>query len=110
MYCNKRTEYKSWNEDKENDILADVFGYRSRLKGKTGEELKKEKQNIKAHKPRDKKMLEDFFVKAKEGGFITEYSKKTATNGIDYVWTWKRSITTDLNEDTTPLLTAAAEA
>lgn len=107
MYCDRRTEYKQWNENKANDILADVFGYRSRLQGKTGEELQKEKTNIRTNKPRDKKTLANFFKKAKEGGFIADYEKKPAANGEDYVWTWKRTIKT---EDAQPLLTIKAEA
>ena len=107
MYCDKRIEYKVWNEDKENDILADIFGYKSRLQGLQGEELLKEKNNIKKNKPRDRKRLAEFFHMAQESGFITEYSKTPAANGIDYVWTWTRNIR---KEDTQPLLTITAEA
>lgn len=110
MHCDRRTEFKTWNENKDNDILADIFGYKSRLQGLQDEELQKEKNNIRRNKPRDKRTLEDFFRMAKESGFIAEYEKKAAANGIDYVWTWKRTIPKEEIEETQPVLTLTAEA
>ncbi len=96
-----KMELKQWTENippAEDDILAQVFDYRARLKAaSTPEERKKTAESIKRHKPRDRETLQALFDKAKRIGLITYYTRRQAADGINFVWEWLRS--TEIKED-----------
>jgi hypothetical protein len=88
----------SCQHKKEEDLLAQVFGYQQRKSNtQTEEEFYKVSANIKKHKTRDEKRLAEMFKAAKEKGILESaerYATKDSYRPFDkkpiYIWQWKR--------------------
>jgi len=86
----RKIELKKWDDTAQEDILAEVFQYKTRLKRcKQEDERLKLRESIRKNRNRDKDKLKQLFAKAKELGVLSSYECVPSTNGKDMVWKWK---------------------
>lgn len=77
---------------KEEDLVSECFGYEDKLKWALPEDLKDVKTDIRKHKPRDRKKVQEWFGKYTEMGAIQEYTR-TQNKAGEWVYRWKRGDT-----------------
>ena len=76
---------------KEETLLDHCFGYSDILKYAAEEDLKKERESIRKHKPRDRKKLQGWFKKYHEQGFIVWYTYNQNKAG-EWVYKWEADL------------------